>query len=276
MLKNVYKIPKINGHSSLEIQIANGCNFTCQSCSHYTNVGGGKNLNLETFTEWCLNWNKKIVPENFIIMGGEPTINNQLVEIVKKSLILWKNSNIKIITNGFFLEKHIELPTIMHNSRIFMELSLKSDSKDYLESMAPVFRLIEDWKKKYQINIKFRNDYKSWLKIYNGYGKDITPFNDGNPKKSYEICGQKVCRVLHENCLWKCPRLAYLNLYNKRFKSNNAWDPYLEYKPIMPNAKMKEIKKFFEEKEIFECSMCPSQLHYINDLSPMKYKHGIS
>lgn len=257
MLKNLYKIPKIDGHSNLEIQIANGCNLTCQSCSHYTNVGGGKNLDTNTVVSWIKNWNNRVLPENFIIMGGEPTLNKNLISITKASLDLWRFSNIKIITNGYFLEKHPELPKIMHKSRIFLEISLKSNDSEYLKQIRPVQELIKDWTNKFDIKVAWRSDYENWLKVYHGYGPNILPFKDENPAKSYEVCGQKVCRVLHDGRIWKCPRLAYLHTY--KFKLHEDWDYYLKYKPLDSRCSFKQIKNFFETKEIPECAMCPAK-----------------
>lgn len=272
MIKSLYKIPQIDGHSNLEIQIANGCNFTCQSCSHYTNVGGGKNLSLETCFDWMKNWNKRILPENFIIMGGEPTLNKDMLNIIILSSKMWNNSKIKLITNGSFLYKHPDLPKIMNDrNNIYLEISIKHDNSDvdYSKLVNSIKDLVNNWKSKYKINVSFREDYKHWLKLYHGHGKDILPFNDNNPELSYKECGSKVCRVLHEGNIWKCPRLAFLKLYKTKFNLDSSWDQYLEYKPLTPNCTNSELIKFFTEKHIKECSMCPIGKNYIK-LDPPK------
>jgi MoaA/NifB/PqqE/SkfB family radical SAM enzyme len=269
MIKKLYKIPEIDGHSNLEIQIANGCNLTCQSCSHYTNVGGGKNLNAKTVEKWISNWNEKIVPKNFIIMGGEPTLNKNLVDIAELSATMWPMSKIKIITNGFFLHNHQKLPLIMQKFDIELEVSIKSNDEDYVEKINPTRKLINDWKNEFKFKIKWREDHKNWLKIYHGYGSNIKPFEDKSPKESFESCGQKVCRVLHEGDIWKCPRLAYLHIYKKKFELDESWGEYLRYKPLKAGSSMKEIKHFFEQREVPECAMCPAKKHPMILPSPM-------
>jgi sulfatase maturation enzyme AslB (radical SAM superfamily) len=259
MLKSLYRVPEIDGHSNIEIQVSNGCNLTCQSCSHYTNVGFAKNIDAKTVREWIGDWNERILPKNFILMGGEPTLNKNLVEIAELSARVWAFSKIKIVTNGFFLEKHPELPALMQKFNLNLEISLKSNDKEYLERIEPVKRLVDDWRGRFKIRVKWRKDYENWLMVYKGYGPEIRPFNDNEPKKSFESCGQKVCRVLHEGDIWKCPRLAYLHLY--KFKLDDSWSPYLKYRPLKAGASAKEIKSFFEQKEIPECAMCPARKH---------------
>lgn len=269
MLKTIYKVPEIDGHSNIEIQISNGCNLTCQSCSHYTNVGGGKNLDIETISEWIKIWNTRIAPRHFIIMGGEPTLNKNLAEITEVSARLWSKSTIKIITNGFFLEKHPDLPSVMKKYKAELEISLKSEEEMYLKKITPIKELVEGWRRDFGIKTRWRKDYKNWLKVYHGYGPDIRPFEDGNPKQSFRICGQKVCRVLHDGNIWKCPRLAYLQIYKNRFNLDSSWDKYMKYKPLKAEASMKEIRWFFEQEEIPECAMCPANKIAMALSSPM-------
>lgn len=267
MLKNLFKVPRIDGHSNIEIQIANGCNLTCQSCSHYTNVGGGKNLSAAEVEDWIREWNEVLLPENFIIMGGEPTLNKDLLQITRISCELWKHSKVKIVTNGYFLKNHPRLPEIMHDMKVSLEISLKSDSDEYRKQMAPVRELVDSWTERYRIDVRWREDQKSWLKVYHGYGPNIKPFEDNDPAESYRNCGQKVCRALHERCIWKCPRLAYLHTY--KFKLDDSWDKYLKYEPLRPGASLSQIRKFFTEEEIPECSMCPAKKHRMELPSPL-------
>jgi sulfatase maturation enzyme AslB (radical SAM superfamily) len=258
MLNALYRIPEIDGHSNIEIQISNGCNLTCQSCSHYTNVGGGKNLDVDTISEWISLWNGRITPKHFIIMGGEPTLNRDLTEITEVSARLWASSTIKIVTNGFFLGKHPGLPLVMKKYGVELEISLKSEDEEYLKKIAPVKNLVEGWVRDFGVKVKWRKDYKNWLKVYHGYGPGIKPFEDGDPGQSFRACGQKVCRVLHEGSIWKCPRLAYLHIYKKRFDLDSSWNQYLKYEPLGSSASMREIRSFFEQEEIPECAMCPA------------------
>jgi sulfatase maturation enzyme AslB (radical SAM superfamily) len=222
-------------------------------------VGGGKNLDTETVCSWIKNWCGRIVPENFIIMGGEPTLNKNLISIIESSAKLWRLSTIKIITNGYFLKNHPDLPRVINEHNAVLEISLKSDDPEYLKQIEPIKDLVSGWVSKFKINVVWRKDHKNWLRVYNGYGPDIMPFEDNDPEKSYEVCGQKVCRVLHNGCIWKCPRLAYLHTY--KFKLHSSWDYYLKYKPLGPQSTFKQIKNFFETKAIPECSMCPARKH---------------
>ena len=57
------------------------CNFTCEGCSHYSNHGHSGNLSVDTAREWPYNWSQRVVPDTFVILGGEPTLNEVNLDI---------------------------------------------------------------------------------------------------------------------------------------------------------------------------------------------------
>lgn len=270
MLKPVYLTPQIMGQSNIEMHVAHGCNLTCQSCSHYTNTGGGGLVDFQTAVDWMKPWAYRLAPRFFILMGGEPTLNKELPKITIAAAKLWAHSSVKIVTNGFFLHRHPELPSIMSDHGVWMEISIKGDSAEYKEKMEPVRKLVLDWQSRFTgLNIRFREDYGHWLKMYHGYGPNIMPFEDGDPTKSYQVCGAKICKVLHEGKLWKCPRLAFLGLHNNKFPLNEAWGPYLNYEALEPECGWNKLVSFFKEESISECAMCPATLNYMTLPSPL-------
>ena len=64
---------------------------------------------------------------------------------------------------------------------------------------------------------------------------------------------------LHENRLWKCPPIAYLNTISERFKLNEKddWKPYVGYEGIGLDATDEELKTFLSREEEPICEMCP-------------------
>ena len=54
-----------------------------------------------------------------------------------------------------------------------------------------------------------------WLAQYKGFGDKMEPFEDNNPKSSWNACVSKLCVQLHQGKLWKCPALAYLPMQAK-------------------------------------------------------------
>src|SRR5437899_5835270 len=97
------------GLKRLEIQVANACNLTCESCSHFSNSGHRGILSVAEAEPWMDAWHRRLVPESFCLLGGEPTINPALTELVYLAMEKWPRSQLRVITNGFFLHNHPQL-----------------------------------------------------------------------------------------------------------------------------------------------------------------------
>ncbi len=62
-------------------------------------------------------WVGRLAPESFCLVGGEPTINPKLAEMVYLAARFWPRSQLRLITNGFFLHKHPRLPEVLAATR---------------------------------------------------------------------------------------------------------------------------------------------------------------
>jgi organic radical activating enzyme len=277
---SLYKkyIPKDN-MSNIEIHVSHSCNLTCQSCSHYSNHGHKGQLSLEEFKDWTIPWSFKIKPKWFTIMGGEPTMNKNLAKITESAVKIWNESRVRIITNGFFLKNHPELPKLMEKYKVQLRLSVHDDTEDFEKKMNPIRDLVNKWQRDFpKLEVNWTNSFKNtWRQTYKGFGNDMMPFEDNNPKASWKNCSVKFCRQIFLGKLWKCPNIAYLQMQDKKFNLNEKWSPYLGYRhgdlidqAIEPNANYSKIKDFFEKEEVLHCSMCPSKIIRFEDFpSPL-------
>ena len=66
----------------LEIHVAHACNLKCKSCSHFSDQQHKGIITVDQLEEWCGDWPKRICPEEGNMLGGEPTLNKNLVEFV--------------------------------------------------------------------------------------------------------------------------------------------------------------------------------------------------
>jgi organic radical activating enzyme len=265
--------------SNIEIHVSHSCNLTCQSCNHYSNHGHKGQLSLQEFEDWTIPWSRRIKPNWFSIMGGEPTMNQELTKITEKSAKIWGGSRIRIITNGFFLKNHPHLPRIMEKHNVQLRLSVHDDTKEFEEKINPVRELVKKWQKNHpRLQVNWTNSFKNtWKQTYKGFGNEMMPFEDNNPGESWNKCSVKFCRQIFLGKLWKCPNVAYLQMQDKKFKLNEKWLPYLGYRDgnlqgqaLEPRATYSEIKDFYEQKQIFHCSMCPSKIIRIENFpSPL-------
>ena len=83
-------------------------------------------------------------------------------------------------------------------------------------------------------------------RLSEGFGSSMIPYDDNNPRKSWENCISKHAIQLHENKLWKCPALAYLPMQSKKYNLSDKWEPYLKYTPIDVNSTDDELEEFEE------------------------------
>src|SRR5277367_3247989 len=88
----------INRHmleiGNLEIHAWHGCNLGCESCSHYSPLGMQDGPTLVQCAQWIDAWSNRLRPAVFSILGGEPTLNRDLVRIVEHAITAFPESRI--------------------------------------------------------------------------------------------------------------------------------------------------------------------------------------
>jgi MoaA/NifB/PqqE/SkfB family radical SAM enzyme len=244
----------------LELHAAHGCNFACESCSHYSNQGHKGMLSVADAESMISQWSTKVNPLLFKILGGEPTINPNLVELFKIARRYWPNAHIQLATNGFFLHRHPTLPQVLKEIKnASIELSVHHDSEEYTAKMEPIFALVDSWNKEYGTTLKIAKSLGRWRRTYYGEGDAMEPFKDNNQRSSWEKCPAKTCAQLYDNKIWKCAPLAYLGLQKEKYNLSSSWDHYLTYTPLDVNTSEEQIKEFFAREDESYCGMCPSE-----------------
>lgn len=247
------------GRAHLEIQIANACNLTCESCSHFSNSGHRGVLSLAEAEEWMAPWARRLAPESFCLVGGEPTINPKLTEMVYLARRLWPHSQLRLITNGFFLHKHPGLPEALAATRAILCLTIHDRSPEYRQKAAEIARLVDEWRARHRFAVYVEESARRWTRRYKGFGPDVMPYSDGDPRSSWEHCACRSCRQLFRGKLWKCSTIAYLQLQKETHPGiSPAWDPYLAYQPLDPSASDAELAAFLRRQDEPICNMCPA------------------
>ena len=244
---------------NLELHITHRCNLVCESCSHYCNQNLTGELTLSEAESWVEGWSKRIEPNIFSILGGEPTLHPGMMEFLLIARKYWKNTHLRIVTNGFLLGLHPELPEFLakdNNSCLY--ISIHHNSSKYNEAFQSVINLVEKWQQNYQFQIHYYESYKYWTRRYIVSDNNIFPFTDNDPQKSWEHCEAKHCIQLSEGCLWKCAPLAYLPLLERTHGISESWNRYLEYTPLDLSCSDEELTKFIEKKSEIYCAMCPA------------------
>lgn len=252
----------------LELHISHACNLNCKHCTHFSNYDHKGLLPASKVEEWLSYWSHRLSPKRFSIMGGEPTLNPELCEILNISRKHFFNNGIHLLSNGFFLHKHPELEQTLIKNDIFLKVSLHAERglyKDYDDKINSIESMLNTWK----VRWKFTPSYKKWRKNYQGFGKEMKPFTDNDPKASWNCCFQRTCHQLHEGKIWKCPQIAYLKMQYEKYNLSDEWKPYLNYFPLEHTCTKKELLQFFAKQEENICAMCPASIQWIDKGNPL-------
>lgn len=257
----------------LELHVTHACNLTCESCSHYSNHGHRGRLELAQAEIWMSAWNERIAVKEFNLLGGEPTMHPRLSEFVVLVRKHWPAAHIRIVTNGFFLHRHPDLPsTLASEGNASLALSIHHDEALYVERLRPIFDLLAIWQRDHATVVETRTAHHGWTRRYLGFGAAMLPFEDGRPRQSWEVCPAKYCMQLHDGKLWKCPPLAYLGLQKAKYILSPKWDPYLRYRPLDNTCTDRELGDFLALEDESACAMCSAEIRVFPLPSPLQSK----
>ena len=246
----------------LELHVTHACNFTCEGCSHYSNHGHTGNISLDECEEWLYGWSKRVKPKTFTILGGEPTLNKDLPEIVYMVRAMFPDptTGIDVITNATGLHLQPRLPQMLVATGATLAVSIHStEHPNYIKKFKRGYKLAKKWKHDLGVWVEFWDfTNKEWVRQYKGFGDTMIPYEDNNPRKSWEVCISKYAMQLHEGKLWKCPALAYLPMQAKKYNLSDKWNPYLKYQSLDVDCTDEELEEFLNREDESFCSMCPA------------------
>lgn len=241
----------------LELHVTHACNLACESCSHYSNHGHKGHVSLDEADAWMSAWSHRLDVDRFSLLGGEPTIHPEFSKFIPLSRRHWPRAKLELVTNGFFLTRHPDLPKVMReagNATLF--LSIHHDDPAYLARVEKPLALLREWKSQYGISVIIRPAFKKWTQRYTGFGKTMMPFADENPRASWNICQARTSQQLLDGKIYKCAPLAYLPMQKQKYDLDTAWDPYLAYEALAPDCSDAALADFIRLEDESVCAMC--------------------
>ena len=254
----------------LEMHVTHTCNLKCASCCHYSNHGHRGNVSISEAEAWMLAWRGRFTVNEFVLLGGEPTLHPQLPRFIPLVRKHWPEAKLTLVTNGFFLHRHPDLPRVVAGcSDAQIALSVHHGSPAYLARLQPVFELIEKWRNDYGITVVVTQSHRDWTLRYRGFGTSMLPFEDNDARRSWESCPARHCLQLFEGKLWKCAPIAYLELQRQKFDLSEKWEPYLDYRPLSSAAGDRALLEFIGREDEGVCAMCPAKPRKFELPNPM-------
>ena len=244
--------------SELELHVSHACNLACESCSHFSNQNHRGLVGLDEAERWIEPWSRRVEVGTFKLLGGEPTLNPDLAKFPPMVRRRWPRADIWIITNGFFLDRHPDLPFALADTGGKIFLSIHHASAEYRARIQPNIDLLMAWRERFGIAVEVWDAVDRWTRRYHGSGTEMRPFEDADPRASWDHCAAKRCKQLFEGDLWKCPPVAYLRLQQRKHRLDAAWDPYLRYQPLRPDCTDAALADFLQVEDEAVCAMCPA------------------
>ena len=131
-----------------------GCNFKCWYCHNSHLLGGGENkIDEETLFKF-LNERKNFL-DGVVISGGEPTLQNDLIDFIKKVKKI--GYSVKLDTNG--TKSEILKQILDENLVDYVAMDIKAPLEDY-EKIVCSKPLIDEVKKSIKLLLSSNIDYE--------------------------------------------------------------------------------------------------------------------
>jgi MoaA/NifB/PqqE/SkfB family radical SAM enzyme len=204
---------------TFEVNIADHCNMSCQMCDHYSQLADKSFVDMESFTK-----DIKRMGEIFdhdiaciTLLGGEPTLNEDLVDCIRIVRESFPSAQIIILTNGILLFKWET------SDRGNLWAACRDYNVDITVTVYPInldFAALERKAKEYGINLAMSSDIhaeelQKIRKISDKHTFDL----DGKVGKEYFISCLYFNKfnVLKEGRYYMCPVAAHVDIFNNAF-----------------------------------------------------------
>lgn len=241
----------------VEFHITEHCNLNCKGCVHFSPLAEKSFLKVSEFKK-DIKMLKKITEgnvETIHILGGEPLLNPNLIKILKTARKYFKNSEIKLITNGLLVLSQKELFwKTLFNFKIELSITRYPLGLDY-SKMAKLAN-------KNKVKCTFYGDEKennSWCFPLDLDGMQDFEFNFKNCYKGNNCTNINI----YKGKLYICPVVSNIGHFNKFFNKNVEVkeNDYLKLSSI---KNIDEIKAYIASPIPF-CSFCSVQERTFNN-----------
>lgn len=229
--------------SQVEFHLVDHCNLNCAHCNHFTPLADENFCKIDDIIS---DFKKlKTIFDNIgkiFILGGEPLLHPELLNILEPLRTIYPKSEIIIITNGILLDKQ--------NENFFKML------------------------KKYNIAISMTHypikvDYEGWIKKLDEMGikayyfsldrnkmrkQNLNLEGKSDKNKAFSMCIEKRCHFIRDGKLYICtpiPNICFLNKYfNVNFEVTK--NDYIDLNKIKSASKINSMFK----KPVNFCKYC--------------------
>jgi hypothetical protein len=223
-------------------------------------------------------WSHEVDIGAIAILGGEPMLNPSFMSWVTGVAELWPRSLLRIISNGYQLEKVRGLYELLEsNSKIQLCIGIHNKLykkqiidrvKNFLKSPCTVEHNNDDIYNEYQTitnasGVCVKIEYNWWFHqgaIVNG------GLHASDPKKAHDICHMKTCHHFIRGQLYKCGVVAVLPEFDQQHPltlTPEDRELMTSYRALSITDSNKIKTQFINnlDQPIDQCKFCPEQYH---------------
>jgi MoaA/NifB/PqqE/SkfB family radical SAM enzyme len=233
---------------NFEVHVTDHCNLNCAGCGHFSPLVKEGFLNPTGFEKDCSRISTLIQGRigSFSLMGGEPLLHPDIIDIITITRKYFRKGNVRIITNGILLA----------NKSDTFWLACKKNNIKIIITRYPITLPIEKIKR---LAVSFNVTWsyfggaeaseKSFVKI------PLDPFGRQNGNENYKMC-PLANRDLHlrEGKIYNCATSAYIDFSNTHFN----WNIPVTESDYRDIYKIKDTHEIFDflHRPIFFCRYC--------------------
>lgn len=190
----------------IEIHIVDHCNLNCAGCNHFCPLAEPFYITPESLRDQLTMAKEKIPSIKWVmLLGGEPTIHPQLLELCKITREIFPDPEVKveILTNGKDLTPIVKNKQEMEDLNIMVTVALYDIeyNQDHLEQVTSMPLGGISWG---------RMTFDQTL-------VDITGSQDANRNFFHACHHQLPCFTIKDYKIYECPFAAHINQFKKRF-----------------------------------------------------------
>ncbi len=189
----------------LETNLVDHCNLNCKSCGHFSNIADKSFYDVSAFEKDMQRLAELFSDIKKIrLMGGEPLLHPELVKLMGISRKCFPNSWIVIVTNGILLAEKDDL---FWKSCLENNIAIEMTTYPIKLKLETIKRRAE----KHSVVFSQDRSVEKFVAFMNIVG-------DSPIAQAIENCGgRRGCTNLYNGFIYRCPRTAYVSLYNKKF-----------------------------------------------------------
>ena len=244
---------------NLEMNVSLACNLKCEYCSHFGRYMKGA-IPFDELSVWYKTWNQKIVPQNVRVMGGEPLLHPDILEIIQMTRNDWPDSSVELITNALLIPKMSEaFFTVLRDHKINVTASRHFDDTEFNRLFDRGIKFLID----HGIQPNVSQSGQWWRKYYRLDEEGHAAPYRSVPEKAWQNCFVKNrCTTLLDNKLYRCPQLACAHYAVQKGYLTSEWQPVLGYQPLLPDCSREDLETFLRQGASLECGICPEKFEY--------------